>query len=103
MGLVMKIRNITGLVLMGLSLAVEAQYGCGTPYNPPCQVQIQPRIPSGQDMYNLTNSFDPGKAFNDGFNSSQRYDLQEQELQLRKQEIELRRMEIEKRKRQLQQ
>lgn len=88
---------------MGLPLVSSAQYGCGTPYTAPCQVRIQPQAPSGQDMFNLTNSFDPGKAFNDGFNSSQRYDLQEQELQLRKQEIELRRMELERRKRALQQ
>lgn len=99
----MKMSHLLGLIFMGLPMVSWAQYGCGTPYTPPCQVQIQPRIPSGQDMFNLSNSFDPGKAFNDGFNSSQRYDLQEQELQLRRQEIELRRLEIERRKRQLQQ
>lgn len=91
------------LVAIGCIRYAQAQYGCGTPYTAPCRVQIQPQVPSGQDMYNLSNSFDPGKAFNDGFNSSKRYDLQEQELQLRKQELELRRLEIEKRKRQLQQ
>ena len=99
----MRLRHLLALPALGFALIVQAQYGCGTPYTSPCQVQIQPRIPSGQDMYNLTNSFDPGKAFNDGLSASQKYDLQEQELQLRKQEIELRRLEIEKRKRQLQQ
>ena len=87
---------------MGLPVVSLAQYGCGTPYTSPCQVQIQ-RGNSLQDLANSMNALDPGKAFMDGFNSSQRYDLQEQELQLRKQEIELRRLEIEKRKRQLQQ
>lgn len=99
----MRCLNLFALPLLGISVIAEAQYGCGTSYTPPCRVQVQPQIPSGQDMFNLSNSFDPGKAFNDGFNSSQRYDLQEQELQLRKQEIELRRIEIEKRKKQLQQ
>lgn len=88
--------------MLGFSMVAQAQYGCGTPYTSPCQVQIQ-RQNSLQDLQNVMNSFDPGKAFNDGWNASQRYDLQEQELQLRKQEIELRRMEIERRKRQLQQ
>lgn len=99
----MRLNLLLALPMLGFTIVAEAQYGCGTPYTAPCQVRIQPQVPSGQDMFNLTNSFDPGKAFNDGFNSSQRHDLQEQELQLRKQEIELRRMEIERRKRQLQQ
>ena len=98
----MRFHCLLGLALLGFAVFAEAQSGCGTPYTSPCQVQIQ-RQNSLQDLQNVMNSFDPGKAFNDGFNSSQRYDLQEQELQLRKQEIELRRLEIEKRKRQLQQ
>ena len=98
----MRFSYLFALPMFVISMVAEAQYGCGTPYTSPCQVQIQ-RQNSPQEIYNMINSFDPGKAFNDGWNASQRYDLQEQELQLRKQEIELRRIEIEKRKKQLQQ
>lgn len=98
----MRFSHLLAIPILGFSMVAEAQYGCGTPYTSPCQVQIQ-RQNSPQEIYNMINSFDPGKALNDGWNASQRYDLQEQELQLRKQEIELRRMEIERRKRQLQQ
>lgn len=96
-------RHLFTLPLLGYIAVAQAQYGCGTASTPPCQIMIQPQQNNAQQMMDIGRSIDPGAAFRQGMSSSQRYDLQEQELQLRRQEIELRRLEIEKRKRQLQQ
>lgn len=81
----------------------QAQYGCGTPYTAPCQVQVQPQQNLGQQIYNMTSSFDPYGAYRQGQMQGQQYDLQQQQLDLQQQELEIRRLELLKRQRQLQQ
>lgn len=90
------------LVLGGISSA-NAQYGCGTAYTSPCQVQIQPQQNLGQQMYNMSSSFDPYGAFRKGQAQSQQYDLQQQRMDLQQQELEIKRLELQKRRQQLQQ
>jgi hypothetical protein len=90
-------RYLVSLLLVAGSISsANAQYGCGTPYTAPCQVQIQPQQNLGQQMFNIANSFDPAGAFRKADTDYQNYQLQQQE-------IEIRRLELEKRKRQLQQ
>ena len=99
----MKPPLITLLLLLGGISSANAQYGCGTPYTSPCQVQIQPQQNLGQQMFNMANSFDPAGAFRQGQMQSQQYDLQQQQLNLQQQELELKRLELQKRRQQLQQ
>lgn len=99
----MSCKKILTLGLVWYAGITNAQYGCGTPYTAPCQVQIQPQQNLGQQMYNMANSFDPYGAFRQGQMQGQQYDLQEQELKLKQQELELRRQELQRRRQQLQQ
>lgn len=81
----------------------NAQYGCGTSSTSPCQVQIQPQQNLGQQLYDMSSSFDPYGAFRQGQMQSQQYDIQQQQLNLQQQQLEIRRLELQKRKGELQQ
>lgn len=81
----------------------QAQYGCGTPSTAPCQVQVQPQQNLGQQLYNMSSSFDPYGAFRKGQMQGQQYDIQQQQLDLQQQELEIKRLELQKRRQQLQQ
>ena len=86
---------VSFLLAAGGISAANAQYGCGTPYTSPCQVQIQPQ-PSNLQQLNQIMQTSPADAFRNE-------DLKYQQYQLQQQEIELRRLELQKRKQQLQQ
>ena len=89
------------VALMIISNMANAQYGCGTPYNPPCQVQIQPQQNLGQQIYDMSSKFDPYGAFRKGQMAPQQYDLEQQRLNLQQLELEVQRLELEKRRKQL--
>ena len=91
------------LLVAGSISSANAQYGCGTPYTSPCQVQVQPQQNLGQQMFNMANSFDPAGAFRQGQMQSQQYDLQQQQLELQRQELAIKKLELQKRQQQLQQ
>jgi hypothetical protein len=55
-----------------------------------------PQPSQAQDLYNMTNSFDPYGAFRQGGMAKDKYDLEEEQLKLQM-------LEIQRRKRQLQQ
>jgi hypothetical protein len=82
------------LVAGGIS-STNAQYGCGTPYTAPCQVQIQQQ-PNNLQQLNQIMQTSPADSFRNE-------DLKYQQYQLQQQEIELKRLELQKRKQQLQQ
>ena len=99
----MKQYLVTLLLVAGGISSASAQYGCGTPYTSPCQVQVLPQQNLGQQMLQMGQSFDPYGAFRQGQAQSQQYDLQQQQMDLQQQELEIRRLELLKRKQQLQQ
>lgn len=90
-------------ILVGISASASAQYGCGTPYSSPCQVQVQSQQNLGQQLYEMSSSFDPYGAYRQGQMKSQQYDIQQQQLDIQQQQLEIRRLELQKRQRELQQ
>jgi hypothetical protein len=97
----MKLKYIYYFLLISFSNCSNAQYGCGTSYTEPCQIQIQPQQNLGQQLYDMSSKFDPYGAMRKAQMAPQQYDLEQQRLNLQQQELEVQRLELEKRRKQL--
>ena len=91
----MKSIYLSLVLAIGFISLAHAQYGCGTPYTAPCQVQMQQQ-PNNLQQLNQIMQTSPADAFRNE-------DLKYQQYQLQQQEIELKRLELQKRRQQLQQ